>query len=341
VFRSVLLTTDGSPLSRAAVPHALRLVDRRAGVIRVVHVAQSPPDLPGQAVPLASGEGGRAPLTTAANAAMHAAGHAHVDAIRSALKAAGASHVDVAVLDGEPGTAIVADARASHAEVVVMATHGRSGLARTLVGSVADHVLRELGDIPLALVRPTRDDEAAFKRDDWAARGVERIHSGPGGFQHVLVPIDGSELAMAVLPHVTRAIDPATTAVDLLMVIGALPVDASAPPTAAGGRRPPEEPESFGDREGRAWIERGRTRLDVARERIEAAGARRVDALIRDGIPEQVIVEYAVRRGADLVAMATHGRSGITRTLLGSVPDYVVRHLAGTPILLIRPPTNR
>jgi nucleotide-binding universal stress UspA family protein len=191
--------------------------------------------------------------------------------------------------------------------------------------------------VPLVLVRPTPEDEALFAGDQWIAASADRLRAAREPLHDALVPIDGSALSASVLPHVARAVAPGT-AVTLLMVIAALPGDADVAPAAEHhGARPPEEPANFADREARAWIERGRARLDDARERLEAAGVRNVDARLRGGTPQDVIVEFARRQRADLVAMATHGRSGLARTLLGSVPDHVLRHLAGTPILLVRP----
>jgi nucleotide-binding universal stress UspA family protein len=312
VFRSILLTTDGAPLSRVAVAHAARLVDHRAGTIRILHVAVD---------------------------AHRGAAEAEVEAIRRALVASGVASVETHTREGAPGDTIVDEARACGADVVAMATHGRSGLARTLMGSVADHVLRELRGVPVLLVRPTREDARRFADDAWATIPETRIGPADRPYRSVLVPLDGSDFAMSVLPLVAHAIDRANTAVDLLLVLDALP---HAPDAAASRSEPAEEvaPQtaaSFGDREAAAWLEEARRRLEVARARLAADGVRRVDTVIRDGIPEEVIADYANRRAPELVVMATHGRSGVARTLLGSVPDSVLRHLEGRPLLLLRP----
>jgi nucleotide-binding universal stress UspA family protein len=122
------------------------------------------------------------------------------------------------------------------------------------------------------------------------------------------------------------------------MVISALSPDIDLlPPAPASAASAPEGSGSFGDREAHAWLERGRARIDAARKDLEAAGAQHVGVLVRGGIPERVIVDFVGRHEPELVAMASHGRSGLARTLLGSVPDYVLHHLEGIPILLVRP----
>ncbi len=60
-----------------------------------------------------------------------------------------------------------------------------------------------------------------------------------------------------------------------------------------------------------------------------------VETLLVEGVPSETIVEHARRHGFDLIAMSTHGRSGLQRLVLGSVADHVVRH-AHTPVLLVR-----
>ena len=61
------------------------------------------------------------------------------------------------VREGRPGDQIVAFVEENKTALVVMATHGRTGLRRTVLGSVADHVLRHLGEVPLLLVHPNED----------------------------------------------------------------------------------------------------------------------------------------------------------------------------------------
>ena len=73
---------------------------------------------------------------------------------KAALTAAGMKNVETIILDGLPGDRIVELAQQRKADVVVMSTHGRSGIRRAVLGSVTDHVLRHLEGTAMLLVHP-------------------------------------------------------------------------------------------------------------------------------------------------------------------------------------------
>jgi nucleotide-binding universal stress UspA family protein len=167
--------------------------------------------------------------------------------------------------------------------------------------------------------------------------------------QRILVPLDGSELAIGVLPYVkeiSRRCDPME--VILLHVVRPpsghtaavfMPLDSDFPgkrmPASSADVEAAEHP-IYREREMaslRGEVEAALTPL--ARELREAGIPTRVDMAF--GRPAQEIVDYAEREGMDLIAMSTHGRSGVSRWILGSVADKVLRgtHL---PVMLVRPP---
>jgi nucleotide-binding universal stress UspA family protein len=186
----------------------------------------------------------------------------------------------------------VRHAEAIDARLVVMATHGRGGLERAWLGSVADDLVRR-SPIPLLLLRPGAD----------AATSAVRV-------RRILVPLDGSVLAETILePALDLArLDPEAQLV-LLTVI------------------PPESP-GFGPAT-RAW-------LDGVAHRIHATGVR-VRTRVESGAPvARAILEVALQEETDLLALATHGRSGLLRLALGSVADHLLRR-SHVPILLQRP----
>ncbi len=166
-------------------------------------------------------------------------------------------------------------------------------------------------------------------------------------FNKVLVPLDGSDLAEAVLPYVEDIGKRCAAEVVLLQV-----VTTSRERTAAIS--PPPEKVAMGpladstDRmtavihpvyreQEMASIrtEVRRTLAGVKNRLIKAGLEVRVEVLF--GRPEVRIVEYAEKEGVDLLAMATHGRTGVGRWVFGSVAEKVLR-ASGLPILLIRPP---
>jgi nucleotide-binding universal stress UspA family protein len=161
--------------------------------------------------------------------------------------------------------------------------------------------------------------------------------------------LDGSELAEAVLPYVEELCHRCEPVEVILLQV--LP-----PPSGRAGAtfRPAGEdfpttrlPDSPADLEtARHPIYRGQV-MAAARAEVEVALARATQRLCAGGLPLRIevafgrpadeIIDYAEREGVDLIVMSTHGRSGLTRWILGSVADKVLRgsHL---PILLVRPP---
>ncbi|MBI2166345.1 MAG: universal stress protein, partial [Chloroflexi bacterium] len=79
------------------------------------------------------------------------------------------------------------------------------------------------------------------------------------------------------------------------------------------------------------------TYLDWTAKALRQRGVE-VEGVLRRGLPAREIVRYAREEGADIIAISTHGRSGLGRLVFGSVADQVLRE-SGRPILLIRPET--
>jgi nucleotide-binding universal stress UspA family protein len=167
-------------------------------------------------------------------------------------------------------------------------------------------------------------------------------------FKKVLVPLDGSELAEAVLPYVEDLGKRCAAEVILLQVITPPPDRATAiyrPPTSDMPMAPlPESAEDvtiaqhpiYREQEMASLQAEAEQSLAGAKERLSKVGLEvRVEVLF--GRPAEKIVEYAMKEDVDLIAMATHGRSGLSRWVFGSVAEKVLRAVA-LPILLISPP---
>ena len=160
MYQRVLLPVDGSELCTPAIAQVPRLTDAEHEVV-LVEVIDSPSRILTQTTPagFAWTDGGiSGDVVSEVIAAQRALAEQHLAAARTQLEAAGITKVDARVLEGVPGPAIVELARAVGADVVVMATHGRSGLRRTVLGSVADHVVRHLEGIPVLLIHPESDE---------------------------------------------------------------------------------------------------------------------------------------------------------------------------------------
>jgi nucleotide-binding universal stress UspA family protein len=164
----------------------------------------------------------------------------------------------------------------------------------------------------------------------------------------VLVPLDGSELSEAILPVIAEGFDPADTEV-ILMRVGQ---PAAAIMTAGSRDMHPlgvvgsTAPATIAALTGRHWGEAKGQGFHRARERIESYLAKhsqtlakhgfRVQCIAEFGDPSVVVVDCARQRQVDLIAMCTHGRTGLAAALIGSVASAVLRS-SSLPVLLTRP----
>ncbi len=223
---------------------------------------------------------------------------------RSRSKFQRARRVDLSVLGGFAPEAIVSHAHRTDATLVAMASHGRTGLARTLLGSVAAGVVRDSG-VPVLVVR----------RD---------LSMPPHLPDRVLIPLDMSDLAEAAL----RAVMPLARELGWKLVLFSaaelpaqtLPIQGAAVPL---GLPPAHTPVELMD-----YLEQ--LASDLNGEGIDA------EVEVGTGEPADAIVQAADRSQTGFIAMSTHGRNGIGRWLLGSVAEAVI-HRANVPVLVVRP----
>ena len=208
---------------------------------------------------------------------------------------------------GNPAEVIVDRAAAHTGTLIAMSTHGRSGVQRWLLGSVADKVLHACTN-PLLLVRTASEgrvgEEAPLKT--------------------VLVPLDGSSLAELVLPHVAAMAKEMKLEVILLRVYSMLSY------TYTGEELAPDI-----DQLTEIIRDAVKSYLEEKVGKLKAEGIEKVSYQLLEGDPAAKIIDIARETPDNLVAICTHGRSGIGRWALGSVTDRVVRH-SGDPVLVIR-----
>ena len=205
---------------------------------------------------------------------------------------------------------IVETAAADSNSLIAMATHGRSGLNRFLLGSTAEKVLRASSN-PVLLVKAT---EAA-------------VSEGEAALTSVVVPLDGSELAERVLPAVTELAQKLDLEV-ILMRAYAIPYGAY---SAGEGFYDPVHLEALlamVKQETFEYLER-----KVAA--LKRQGLSKVSFVAKEGLSADEIIKFAQETPANLIAMSSHGRSGVKRLVLGSVTETVVRH-SGDPVLVLR-----
>jgi len=211
--------------------------------------------------------------------------------------------VKMLVLDGDPAEAILAAATERHADLIVMSTHGHSGVTRWALGSVTERVL------------------------SGAACPVLVIRSGEP-VRKLLVTLDGSALAEQVLAPSIEIAAALGASVALLRVVKPIPV-----------RYMEELDKSERGLGVRAQDELIDEAVNYLREIAKRSVRPRleVQTAVRTGEAPDTILHYAETQGVDVVAMATHGRSGVRRWLYGSVTEKVLRSSAGFAMLIVRP----
>ncbi|HEY83147.1 MAG TPA: universal stress protein [Dehalococcoidia bacterium] len=148
-------------------------------------------------------------------------------------------------------------------------------------------------------------------------------------YQKIMVPLDGSELAECVLPHVeTLAKALGVESVILVRVVEPF----SLTPVRGDPEFTEEQVEEIDARStavARDYLDRLASRLDYGRVNIKTE--------VLSGKAAETLADYAAKHGVDLIIMATHGRSGISRWVLGSVADRLLRS-SHVPVLMVRAP---
>ena len=294
----ILVSLDGTTFSEQALPWAVSLARRSGASINLATVEVPPP----MAFPDVNFI---APLMDAELA--------YLDGVAERVRAAGVDEVTVHILTGNAPAALEIHRQAIAADMTVMATHGRGPLARSWLGSVADHFARETA-APVLMVRPA---------DDVTEIDLTTLPSA----DNIVLTLDGSALSeSAVEPTVSIAglYDAHVTVVRLVEY-----------PNRTESVYLPDAIDAIEERldEARVATHDELTRVAAGlRDRVRGG----VDAETRVVIhAAEGILDIARERGADMVAMASHGRGGVRRVVLGSVTDKVLR-ASDRPVLIIR-----
>jgi nucleotide-binding universal stress UspA family protein len=213
------------------------------------------------------------------------------------------------VQQGRPENVIIDSGEVDKTALIAMATHGRSGPNRFLLGSVAEKVLRGAAN-PLLLVRA----------------GTETAKGALIGFSTIIVALDGSALAERILPLVTDLAKRLTAGI-LLFRAYHVPYSAYTGDETFYAVNCDEMTASVRAEAGE-YIERKAGEL-------RSSGIEKVTCLTKEGLAGDEIIALASQTPDSLIAMCSHGRSGIKRWVLGSVTETVVRH-AVDPVLVVR-----
>jgi nucleotide-binding universal stress UspA family protein len=210
---------------------------------------------------------------------------------------------------GRPAETIIDKGASERGTLIAMATHGRSGFNRWMLGSVAEKVLRGTTN-PLLLVRPSE----------------RALSAGEASLDSILVPLDGSDLAASVLPSVTDL----ARKLDLEMILCRVFNVHYRMYAGADGYYGFDLERLVEDMRAEA-----QAYLEMQARELNRKGIDRISHVVREGLSADEIISLARRTPNGLIAMCTHGRSGVQRWVLGSVTETVVRH-SGNPVLIVR-----
>jgi nucleotide-binding universal stress UspA family protein len=301
MYKVIMVPTDGSGFDREAIRVALRIAERSDARVRLVRV-------------LATGSffgtsPGAENMAVAPDVVRSERDRALSELYSLAAECRATSKADISIdLHAGPVNDVLQGyARRNDVDLIVISTHGRSGLSRLSLGSVTDSLIRHT-TIPVLVVKPS----ASYLNPQ-----VGEV------FRRIVVPLDGSSLAEQILPRVLTLANLEEAEITLLNVL---------------------VPQSYSQKEIAApnlpWWDKDISIAQSYLFRI-AGNLRRAgvpvttDIVISENIAS-AIGDFASREKADLIAIATHGRGGLNRMLRGSVADAVM-HSTRMSMLVFKP----
>lgn len=301
--KQIVIPLDGSHLAEMALPHAVALAHANLFGLTLLRFAPPPVIVSSTAWAVApavnSYEDWEEEMTTE---------KAYLEAVALRLRSLGVE-VKTHLLEDEPAQGIITFVE-QHPEVamIAMSTHGRSGLNRWVFGSVAEKVLHS-SPVPLLLVRSKERD--ALPEDIPVPL-----------YRNILVPLDGSEFAAQALEQARTLATCTNATLTLVSAVPEMPVFSEVV-TA------PAVPTDWEDETAAT-----KSYLAQTEQRLKSEGFT-VSCYTEYGPPAEVILRLADTVHADLIVMATHGRSGFARLWLGSVAVRVMQ-ASTRPVLLVR-----
>lgn len=293
MYKSIFVPLDGSVFAEAALPVAVSLSRHTGAEIRLLNVVEYFP--------------------TSAVYGWEDVARDHIqeylNETAQEITGQGCEKVTAAVQIGDVADILQAEAESS--DLVIMASHGRGGISRAWLGSMADSLVRHAKQ-PVLLVRP-EEDERRTTEGDWT---VSRM----------LLPLNGSLASEAILDHAVELGSLFGATYHLMRAVPA-PMQFSSPypPQMIQANKEQIEEEVAG----------ATTYLHGHAERLRDQGLKVEEQVVTGVQPVHGILTEAERSGCDFIAISAHGRGPLARAVLGSVSDKVVRgtHL---PILLFR-----
>ncbi len=306
--RPILVPMDGSDVANGILPYVLPIAGK-ANIPLVLLAAVDPDaiDCPASVMSAAPTSVGEPMAICRArieeSSRVHAQDTLHRVAAR--LKDDG-MEAKATVAIGDPAEEILRVSEEEGCGLIAMSTHGRNPIGRSILGSVTDRVIRA-SNVPVLTVTPAR---------------VKKHREEDAPLTTIVAPLDGSELAQRALPYVERLARVLSMEILLARVVGT-----EHPTYTDLGFRVP----AF--REEMNW--EATEYLEQVAQHLRDKGLT-VRSQVLAGPTARALLNLAHETPHNLIAMTTHGRTGLSRWMMGSVASTLVRR-SGDPVLVIRP----
>src|ERR1700687_92617 len=301
MYKVIMVPTDGSRFDREAIRVALRIAERSNAKVRLVRVLAS--DSFFGTTP----EANWTPMSAELGRSERSSALSELYALAAECRSEFKADITVDLHGGPVADVLQGYARRHDVDLIVMTTHGRTGISRLSLGSVTDSLIRHT-TIPVLVVKPS----------------TSYLSSQVGqAFKRIVVPLDGSRLAEEVLPRVVTLATLEEAEISLLQVL---------------------IPQSYSQKEisdpNLPWWDKDVSLAQAYLYRIASRLRRNglivtTDIVIGENVAD-AIGDFASREKADVIAIATHGRGGLARLLRGSVADAIM-HSGRMSMLVLKP----
>jgi nucleotide-binding universal stress UspA family protein len=287
MYKNILVPTDCSGFDREAIRVGLRLAERTGAVLHLVRVRANNDFVSMGLTP----NGIEIPLIGERDTSL-----AELTALATECRNSGCAEVVASLEEGPVADALAGYASRNGVALIVISSHSRVGLSRLTLGSVTDSLIRHT-TIPVLVVKPAPSYLNPQVRDK---------------FRRIVVPLDGANLAERILPSIVLL---ATLESSEIMLLNVQSLTEPIAKTQAGRPAQWEDANFAATHAYLRWIA----------EKLRSHGLTATcEIVIGQNVAEE-IASYAARERADLIAIATHGRGGLSRMLRSSIADTVTR----------------
>jgi nucleotide-binding universal stress UspA family protein len=296
VYRKVLLLLDGSELAEVVFHYAQKLSGRLGVDLELLHVASAQE---AEQLPMRRAYIEHMAELLCTSAEETGSTEPTADALAQCVQARGT------VVVGDPAEEILEYIEANDVDLVMMSSHGRSGIKSFSLGAVANKVVHA-SKVPVWLV------PAELREEVIADTLVKRP---------LVIPLSGSEISEAAIPHALKVVEQREAESEIVLV-HAFP----APPSTVATLAVLEDRDKA--------IRRMEAYLDLKAESIRQAGVPARTVMLH-GDPAESVIAFLRDEPAQLLVMATRGRRGLSKMVFGSVTEEVIHMIKKTPMLLV------